>query len=561
MDHTIDCLLIGHNEMHFTEYEQNVRKMGIESNAYRDLSMNFIRYNNTPYSAAEIFNYVAPGESRSGGQPSIRPLTMGETFSAAVAYLGTYLHRRGLSFDYVNSFRDEAEELQQKLVSCRILTIAVITTLYVSVLPIMEIMDFIKRYNNSARVIVGGPFIATQVQLQEPEVLQAMFRSMGADFYVNSSQGEEALIRIIRALKNGASLTGIPNIYYRNGSDKNYIAAPVVPEDNRLAENMVRWDLFSGRVGRFAGMRTAISCPFSCSFCGFPRHAGRYQTAGVKEIENELSSLQRLDTVTRLNFIDDTFNVPVPRFKEILRMLIKNRYSFRWNSHFRCQFADRETVELMKQSGCEGVFLGIESGSPPILRNMNKAAAVERYFRGIQLLKESGITTFGSFIVGFPGETETTVRETRDFIQQSGLDFFRAQLWYCDPITPIWGERQKYAIHGSHFEWRHATMDARQACDIIENQFFPIHTCQWLPQYNFELDAVFHLLDRGFRLDQVRRFLGAFADGVRDKLAGPAKREVDAGILQRLRESLLADDRGVIQNERPEMELAAEFDF
>jgi radical SAM PhpK family P-methyltransferase len=540
MSRTIDCLLIGHNEMRFGEYEETIARMGLNSNTYRDLNLNFIRYNNTPYSAAEIFNYLVLSEHDPGTAPPAAPLSMGQTFSAAVAYLGSYLHRRGLSFDYINAFQEEKEALKRKLQDDHIVTIAVTTTLYVSVFPILEIMKFIRQYNTTAKVVVGGPFVATQVQLQEPAVLQSLFHSIGADFYVNSSQGEAALVQIIRALKGKRPLERIPNIYYIPGGSDEFSAAPVSREDNRLAENMVRWDLFAHPPVSHVGVRTAISCPFSCAFCGFPQHAGAYQTAGVEEIEDELNGLDRLGTVKSVNFIDDTFNVPVKRFKEILRMMVKNRYAFQWNSHFRCQFADREMVALMKESGCQGVFLGIESGSNRILEAMNKAAAVEKYLRGIELLKAYGITTFGSFIVGFPGETEETAAESREFIRRSGLDFFRAQLWYCDTITPIWAERKKYGLEGSHFEWRHATMEARQACAIIEEQFLTIEECQWVPQYNFEFDAVFHLLHRGFSLQQVKGFLRAFIDGVREKLTCPAA-EVSMGVLQRLRDSLRND--------------------
>ena len=76
-------------------------------------------------------------------------------------------------------------------------------------------------------------------------------------------------------------------------------------------------------------IRTSISCPFSCAFCGFPEHAGKYQTVNVELIERELKSVDRMESVKSVYFIDDTFNVPVKRFKEILRMMIRNRFKFR----------------------------------------------------------------------------------------------------------------------------------------------------------------------------------------------------------------------------------------
>ena len=131
----------------------------------------------------------------------------------------------------------------------------------------------------------------------------------------------------------------------------------------------------------------------------------------METIEKELDSMHELGNVSNAVFIDDTFNVPFPRFKEICRMMIRNKYTFNWFSYFRCSNSDEEAIELMAQSGCKGVFLGIESGSPTILKNMNKSATVEKYAQGIEWLRQYGILTFASIITGFPGETEATVQE------------------------------------------------------------------------------------------------------------------------------------------------------
>lgn len=557
----IDCFFIGHNEMDFAEYEKRVRQMGIHSGAYRDLGKNFLCYNNTLYHISEIFNIFCRNNGDPIGSDNIKPLSMGDTFNLAIAYLGSYLHNRNLSFDYVNAFQDEKELLAEKLAKNNILAIAIITTLYVSAFPILEIIRFIKKYNNTAMIIVGGPFIANQVRSLSPVELEYLFESVGGDFYVNSTQGEAALVEIITALKKKLPLEQINNIYYNvNG---NFQKTPTRKENNRLAENMVNWDLFSPATNRYGhlNIRTSISCPFSCSFCGFPEHAGPYQTVGIEEIQEELDQANKIKALTSVQFVDDTFNVPVKRFKEILKMMIKNQYKFKWHSHFRCQYADRETVELMKASGCEGVYLGIESGSDHILKIMNKASKVEQYFRGVRLLKEYGILTYGSFIIGFPGETHETVQETIQFIKESGIDFYRTQLWYCDTLTPIWKEREKYNIKGSHFEWTHATMDAKTAADITDEIFLSIENPIWVPQYNFEFYGLFHLLHRGFSPLQVKNFLNAFNRGIKEKLIGSSK-EISREVIEELEASLRKNHipgKKRKGNQREDEE--AEFDF
>lgn len=516
--------------MAFHEYERQIMRMGLNSGAYRDLDLNFLRYDGLPYPISEVFN-MCSHKSRT----PLKPFSVSESFNSAVSYLGSFLNRRGLTFDYINSFQDEKEELAEKLQKNNIVTIAIITTLYVSVFPILEIIEFIKKYNRTARIIIGGPFISTQFRNQDIDSLEYLLTTtLGADIYVNSSQGEETLVNTIEALKANLPLKRINNLYYEEGDS--YIQTPVKKENNRLEENMVNWDLFSHRVGEFVNVRTSISCPYSCGFCGFPQHAGEYQVTGVKAIERELSALAKIKSVKSVHFIDDTFNVPPGRFKSILQMMIKNNFDFHWHSYFRCQYADKETVKLMKQSRCDGVFLGIESGDDQILKNMNKEANTMKYLEGIELLKEYDITTFGNFIIGYPGETPESVQHTIEFIERSQLDFYRVQLWYCEPITPIYRQREKYNLMGESFEWSHSTMNSTEASNFVKEIFLTRRQPVWVPQYNFDFDSLWHLFHRGMTLDKVKKFLELFNDGVREKLTHPSLKEASYLIFKQILE-------------------------
>jgi anaerobic magnesium-protoporphyrin IX monomethyl ester cyclase len=560
---TIDCLFIGHNQIDFETYEQSVREMGVNSGAYRDVNKNFLSYNGKNYNASDVFNLFCNHEDSSYN--SNEPVRMGESFNNGIGYLGTYLHRRGFTFDYINTFQDKKEKLAEKFGKNNILTIAILTTFYVSVLPILEILEFIRNHNKSAKIIIGGPFVATKARTLEPAGLLYLLRSMGADVYVNSSQGEATLVQLLKAFKqdHNPELTPIPNIYIKNNDD--YVSTPIQMEDNNLCENMVNWSLFPD-AGNYVNIRTGISCPFSCSFCGFPEHAGKYQTAKVEAVEKELTSLENLGTVQSIHFVDDTFNVPPERFKQILRMMIKNKYSFKWNAFFRCQYADREMVELMKESGCESAFLGLESGNDQILKNMNKSVNVEKYLKGIELLKEYSITTLGNFIIGFPGETDQTVKETKQFIRECGIDFYRAQLWYCEPITPIYRQKEKFGIKGEHFEWSHNTMDSRTASVYVDNIIKSLEQPTLYPQYYFDYDNLVQLLHKGLNLEQVHQYLRSFANGIKEKLHHPERKEVSYEVIRQIRNSCLKQGAIGETTEKEEdtpvvQESMAEFDF
>jgi p-methyltransferase len=233
--------------------------------------------------------------------------------------------------------------------------------------------------------------------------------------------------------------------------------------------------------------------------------AGPLQLASLESLRRELRYL-RAQGVTTINFIDDTFNVPLPRFKALCRMLIEERFGISWYSMFRCANADEETFDLMAESGCRGVFLGIESGSQAVLTAMRKAARVDRYVYGIGRLRDRGIATLASFIVGFPGETRETVLETAAFIAETQPTFYRAQLYYHDTRLPIQQEAEPYQLVGAAYSWRHRTMDWREAADWVEFLYRTVQGPTIFPAYGFDLESLPYLTGQEFSFEQVTRF-------------------------------------------------------
>lgn len=532
-----DCLIIGFSELPWKDYEALVRSMGEQSPTYRDLALAFTRFNGEPRRALDVINYY---------HPSRAPLHNADFMWPVVLYLSTYLSRNDFTYDYVNLFHLQKDVLREKLLHDDILTIAVTTTLYVIPQPIIEIIEFIRKYNCKAKIIVGGPFISNQRAALNAAETEALFSMMGADIYVNHQEGESTLVKLLTALKAGQPLNNLPNLAYKE--EGRYVFTQSEPESNSLEANPVNYSLFSREeIGEFLSIRTAKSCPFSCSFCGFPERAGRYTYLSVPSVEKELDAIRRLTDVTTITFLDDTFNVPKARFKELLRMMIKNQYHFRWNCFYRCDHGDFETIKLMQEAGCEGVFLGIESGSDSMLQRMNKGARRKDYLAAIPALKDAGITIYASFIAGFPGETISTIEETVDLIDKTGPDFFRLQLWYCDPATPIWRQREQFGVKGHGFGWSHDTMDCRTACDLIEKYFTTIDSSVWLPQYGFEHWSLYYLQRKGMPMADLKRFLRAFNNMIRYDLTRGEDLEAYAPPVTELRQVAMESWAGIFR--------------
>jgi radical SAM PhpK family P-methyltransferase len=351
---------------------------------------------------------------------------------------------------------------------------------------------------------------------------------------VISNEGETTLVNVIETLKNNGDLEKVDNLAYnKNGR---YLMTGTSLESNPQEENMIDYSLFPREAfNEFLTLRTSKSCPFSCSFCGFPQRAGKYKYLTVELVEQELNAIRDIGTISTLTFIDDTFNVPKERFRSLLQMMIKNNYGFKWNSFYRSDHGDARTIELMAKAGCEGVFLGVESGSDAQLQRMNKTSRRKHYLEAIPLFREMGIQTHANFVVGFPGETPDTYYETVDLIERARPDTFRGQLWYADPITPIWEKREEYGLQGSAFAWSHNTMDSETACDYVDELFMNIQGSVWLPQNGFEQWSIFYLQRKGMPYQQVVEFLKVFNEIKKEQMRNPDSQDIPEGLLERIK--------------------------
>lgn len=496
----LDCVIIGHNEVEFGSVVEDLRKTDSYSGAYRDLKANSVDLDGKRVNYMTLLNRCLM--SATGRDHALH---MGRLPHLGSLYIKSFLSRRGVNAEMVNSFNFDRDLLAQ-LLDEKPNAVAITTTLYVEHSPIVEIIDFVKRRNLQTKVIVGGPHIFNLCSTQEEEALDFVLGEIGADAYIFDSQGELTLACLLNELRNPKpDLSRVPNLLYPGEGDA-FNRTNRIIEDNDMDENVIDWSRFeieSYTPG--VQIRTARSCAFSCSFCKYPAMAGRLNLVSLPLIERELQTLNDAGA-SHVVFIDDTFNVPFPRFKEICRMMIKNKFDFDWYSFFRCSNSDDEAFDLMERSRCKGVFLGLESGDPGILTNMNKFSSVEKYRVGIRRLKERNITTFASIIVGFPGETEASVRNTIAFLEETSPMFYRAELYYHYTNVPIHQRAAEFGIRGAGYSWKHNSMDWRTASRFVEEIYSTIKGPSVLPGYMFDFWSIPYLRGQGFSVDQIKKF-------------------------------------------------------
>ncbi|HEX6718384.1 MAG TPA: radical SAM protein [Pyrinomonadaceae bacterium] len=493
----IECLILGHYDLGFEFHEDMQRSRGLTSGDYRNLRMDFITLDGEKLPFLDVLNKLT-------GQR----LHWTEMAQVAPVYLTSFLRRFGITAEFSTFFHSQRAELDDFL-SRKPKVVALTTTLYLTPLIAKEVVKFVRERSPESIIVVGGPLIDNLAYYLEGTDFRVILADIGADVYVQQKQGEQTLANLLMTLRESDDLSKVKNCYIKwqgqfvfTGAEAEFSLAPI------------NWDNFKNKnLGSTLQTRTALSCPFRCTFCDYPVRAGKWVPQEISAVEKELQQIQARSNVTNLVFIDDTFNVPADRFKEILRMMIRNQFTFRWYSYLRCNIMDEELCDLMSRSNCAGVFLGIESGDPGVLKIMKKVATPEQYLRGMKLLNDSGIMTFASLIIGFPGETEQSVENTIQLLQEARPTFFRGEIWYNNPRAPIYDKsREQHGIDGFGYRWRHNTMDWEKGCDMVLKLFGGVTNSTWLPMYDFDFWILPYLQGKGLSLEQIRKFVNACDD-------------------------------------------------
>ena len=498
----LDCIVVGYNDIDFDVFANQQKAMEDRSGAYHEIKANSVNLYGKRVPYMELLNSAI--ERATGQNPGFNVF---EIPSPAVCYLKNYLNQNNFNVEIINFFNNKKDKFKELLTSCSPRAVAITTTFYVENSPIIEIVKFIRKYNLETKIIVGGPHILNIASDLDRKTQEYVFKILGADIFIIELQGEQTLVQVLHQLKDChcQDLTQIPNLFYRAGNGA-FHRTERIAENNNLDQNSIQWrDFVPSFVTPITHIRTSRGCPFACAFCNYHTMTKEYALSTVETIENELSHLHEMGT-TVVNFVDDTFNTPLTRFKKLLKMMIKNRFNFKWTSFLRVANIDEEAMDLMKESGCIGVFLGIESGDQQILTYMNKNASVDNYLWGIDQLKKRDIMIYVSLICGFPGETDKSVINTIGFMEKAAPTFFNVQLYYHDIRAPIQKQAEKFGIVSGGYNWKHNSMDWKEAAYWVEYMFRHITHSIPMSLYGFSIWGITYLISKGITMEKIIAF-------------------------------------------------------
>lgn len=255
----------------------------------------------------------------------------------------------------------------------------------------------------------------------------------------------------IKEIAEGRPYAEVDGISWRDGGSivRNPERAPVHDMDELpfvapvYHRDLVIEDYFIGYLKHpYMSLYTGRGCRSKCSFCLWPQTIGGrvYRTRSIGKVLEEVALMRRLfPQVREFFFDDDTFTDHRPRVEAIAGAL--GRMGVTWSCTAKPD-VPRETLEAMRAGGCRLLLVGYESGSQAILNNIRKGTRVDIMRRFTADCHDLGILIHGTFILGLPGETRQTIRDTIAFAKQINPRTLQVSLAAPYPGTELYAQAQ-----------------------------------------------------------------------------------------------------------------------
>lgn len=202
------------------------------------------------------------------------------------------------------------------------------------------------------------------------------------------------------------------------------------------------FDLLRGRPYNRITVQTSRGCPLNCEFCAASiRITSAFQQKPVELVVAELRSALAVTDHPFFELADDNTFINKKWGKEFLRAITPLGLS--WFTETDISVAeDDELLELLAQSGCRQILIGLESPTEDGLDQIDphnwKRKRCGRYREAIEKIQAHGVTVNGCFILGLDSHTPDIFPRVKEFVEQSGLLEVQITVLTPFPGTPLY---------------------------------------------------------------------------------------------------------------------------
>ena len=307
----------------------------------------------------------------------------------------------------------------------------------------VETAKAVKEVLPSSKVVVGGPHpsFMPESMLQHSEI-----------DYVVIGEGENAMLQLTLNIKKGAgdsAFAAIPGLAY-NQKGKIVKNAPCFIKDlDKLpfpARHLLPMDLYDHQipyldVDPVTTITVIRGCPYRCNWCNVKGLWGTTCRAfSPSRVVAEIEQIIKDYGIKGLYFIGDNFTINKKRTIQLCNSIKKSQIDIEWACDTGVDQISRDLLKAMKSAGCKTIWFGVESGSPAILKKINRGITTRQVEHTIELCKEEGVQTAISFMLGIPGETAKDMKATYEFATKIDPDWCHFNIFIAYPGCDVYDE-------------------------------------------------------------------------------------------------------------------------
>jgi anaerobic magnesium-protoporphyrin IX monomethyl ester cyclase len=327
--------------------------------------------------------------------------------------------------------------------------------------------ETLRPYPSLDFVLVGEPDLSIRDLLdhlegkidQRPDDIQKLFTDHDPLYKPALNEGGSVDLGGIRGLawRNGEEIVvNLPRLFIKDLNDL------PIPMHELLPLQKYRMPLIKGP---FTFIVSSRGCPAGCTYC--IKHVSYQYTARLRSPKLIMEELWQLKKhgINNIHMYADLFTVNRDQVVELCQLMIAEKINIRWTCNSRVDYVDEEMLNLMAQAGCWLISWGIESGNEQILKHAHKGAYPDKAEKSLIWAKKAGIKNWGYFIIGLPGETEETIRQTIDFSKKLPLDIALFHVAAPYPGTPFFFEVVENGWFRPGTRWEQVDMDRETVLD------------------------------------------------------------------------------------------------
>lgn len=301
-----------------------------------------------------------------------------------------------------------------------------------SILPkvILATKEIKKKFPDKI-IILGGPTVSSLNELLLKEYSWIDYCIVG--------EGELPLLELLESLKlsnRNIQKSVTSQVYFSNGNEvlngcnaKSNININTLPNIDYSLINTERYNRWE--------VSTSRGCPYNCEFCSVNIAVnGKLRIRELQNVFKEIDTVFLSSKSSYINIVDDNFGLNKSRFENFCETFktefSKNKF---WSCYFRMDDFDEETIDLMSNSRCTGVFIGIENGNRKKLKQLRKYNDLEDILKRLYYASKE-IDIVVSFIWGFPDESENELLKTFGLINEiSSIENIVIDLYQLAPLS------------------------------------------------------------------------------------------------------------------------------